>query len=501
MNLFDDFLKKLQSDEETIQLTPQQKECVDFRQDGALRVQGVAGSGKTTVLVARAEQILKKDGGRVAILTYNRALAKFARALALRAGVKGENVTIAHLHEWMNMLLEAQGLPRLQSVGGKERRDKIAYARNILRKQLGTGWRMPTFSTKEKQNDWAEIYFLESEIAWIKGELIGSLDEYLKVERTGRGRTPRLDAEHRRLIWAVYEKYNSLLKQNRMRDFDDVAVLFCQHASAMPADYRPHHILVDEAQDLTRAQLTALTKIQPKSLTIAADKGQKIYRRNFSFLQLGIDVRGARSKQLPSSHRSTREIVRLAKSLQQRDALLQKDEEFVPNTEPDREGEKPELWMAESDQQELSVIGRLAREAIGRTVTTTKGKQKKPTVAVMAPTKDRVTEIAEHLQGLGLPVELVSDEVADILTPGLKVVTYHSAKGLEFDHAICTGLKEGALPMKQRDPGDDEEAHLSAQRALLYVGLTRAKHRATLIAVKPFSQFVQELDKRYFTVR
>ncbi|KKN33134.1 hypothetical protein LCGC14_0806920, partial [marine sediment metagenome] len=81
--------------------------------------------------------------------------------------------------------------------------------------------------------------------------------------------------------------------------------------------------------------------------------------------------------------------------------------------------------------------------------------------------------------------------------------TLHSAKGLEADYCIIIGFEQGKLgfPSDNQNnvlvesllPVQDEFTH-SEERRLLYVGITRAKHKAYLIA-DPYacSAFVKEL--------
>jgi DNA polymerase III epsilon subunit family exonuclease len=99
------------------------------------------------------------------------------------------------------------------------------------------------------------------------------------------------------------------------------------------------------------------------------------------------------------------------------------------------------------------------------------------------------------------------DDLSDV--DAISLLTYHAAKGLEFDKVILVGLEEDSMPgfHATRDDIDDDRTvsqKVEEQRRLFYVGITRAKTELILTAVKnrggwehQSSTFLKDLDIPY----
>jgi DNA helicase-2/ATP-dependent DNA helicase PcrA len=72
---------------------------------------------------------------------------------------------------------------------------------------------------------------------------------------------------------------------------------------------------------------------------------------------------------------------------------------------------------------------------------------------------------------------------------GVNLLTYHRAKGLEFEAVFLAQLEESELPFKRAKLGEA----LAEERRLLYVGMTRAKRHLEITWSGDLSRFCREL--------
>jgi DNA helicase-2/ATP-dependent DNA helicase PcrA len=87
--------------------------------------------------------------------------------------------------------------------------------------------------------------------------------------------------------------------------------------------------------------------------------------------------------------------------------------------------------------------------------------------APTAPGSDAGVGMAEFLEEVGRRAAAEAEGVGG----GVNLLTYHRAKGLEFDAVLLPALEEGVLPIRQASTA----AEVAEERRLLYVGLTRAR--------------------------
>jgi DNA helicase-2/ATP-dependent DNA helicase PcrA len=87
--------------------------------------------------------------------------------------------------------------------------------------------------------------------------------------------------------------------------------------------------------------------------------------------------------------------------------------------------------------------------------------------AAADPGGDSGAGLAEFLEEVGRRAA----QEAEGTGGGVNLLTYHRAKGLEFDAVLLPAVEEGVLPIRQAST----PAEVAEERRLLYVGLTRAR--------------------------
>ena len=117
-------------------------------------------------------------------------------------------------------------------------------------------------------------------------------EDYRDVNRIGRYR--RLSETQRKVVWPVFERVRSGLQE---RGLLTKAQMFGQLTrEILQQDHPPFdHVVVDEAQDVSVAQLrflAAMAGSRPNGLFFAGDLGQRIFQQPFSWKELGVEIRG-----------------------------------------------------------------------------------------------------------------------------------------------------------------------------------------------------------------
>lgn len=471
-----------------IELTKSQRESVEY-DAGDLLIKGVPGSGKSVVLMERALRFNKRaikagEKEKILIITFTNSLVKYTQELVDMTGLSPLMIEIKTVDK---LCLDIyRGMTKKRSVYFLNAAEREELVKEAIQRHLDRTKRKHRFHAVEA-DFWAE------EFLWIKQKCITTEEQYIRAERAGRGGKVRVTRGDRTVAYAIFQEYCALLRQAHKNDWEDIYTYLIKNADQIPDEDKYDHILVDEAQDLSYAKLKAAKLLTRQTITIAADKAQKIYSTSFSWKELGIDIHGRAARSLEKTFRSTKQIVQLAESLLEVNrARPGEKNEYTDPVLPEREGEIPQIVSCRTAADERYYVIELIRRYI----------EEDNVVGLLYRSYPACKVLIGWLKGAGIAFEMVGrDPEWSLSKPGVKLSTLHSSKGLEFDVIIIPRSTEKELPPSSILEGADPEQldELKAQeRSLLYVGMTRARYELYLTFSGSPSCYLYDLDPRFY---
>jgi superfamily I DNA/RNA helicase/mRNA-degrading endonuclease RelE of RelBE toxin-antitoxin system len=455
-----------------LRLTPEQQALVAQDRVGPTLVKGGPGTGKSTLAIYRVQRLLDQGVTSILFTTYTNALVSYSEQLLTyllsrtpaNAGVKVSTVDSLAVHYyargfgWPAFATEGQALECLdQALQSAEIPAANVFDRQVRRQSLERLGRE---------------YLLQEFLQVIEAWNIDQLGAYLAAPRRGR-RTP-LRAAVREAIWAVYLVWRELMRAKGVVLNEQIRRGALEVALAL--DAKPYQaLIIDEAQDLSPAALRFLLALveSPERVYLTADAAQSLYQRGFSWKQVHADLNVAgRTLLLTRNYRNTAQIMRACAAILADDDA---DPESVQQEPSAHQGDAPTIALIDSPaNQAMTVRDFFVAAARQYRLPTHSG-------AVLCTSHQAGKAIAQRLSELGLPAVFQTGKAIDITAREVKVLTLHSAKGLEFPFVAVVGLDEGRLPRLNDDlPPDEAEAELAEQRRLFYVGCSRAM-RALLV--------------------
>jgi len=497
----------------TIKLTGEQKNVLFLPVKNPIQIKGVAGSGKTTVALYRAKHLLDTQSNlfneaKVAIFTYNKTLAAYITRIShkIEGGYQqdsdelkpinepGINVTITNFHKWAYGFLESNGIKlssitydngnitkEWKTISGKDQTDIIDDVKT----------RFNEFSISEKSTE-----FFREEISWMKGKLFATKEDYFEAKRTGRGTSDRVLQDDKQVIWNIYKEYEKELRRKDKYDFDDYAI-YSLKVIEENENFTPlySHIIIDEAQDLNKAQILVLSKLvstETNSISIIADAAQRIFKSGFTWKEVGLNVRGGRTIEFKKNYRNSVQIARAALS------LLEKEDDKSDFTEVETalKGEKKPVigYFYDFDSQykylERELNNLIESNYINSTV-------------VLHRNNTGIDNLAQRLKESGFSVEHINkkkNKDVDYDSDSIKVCTLSSIKGLEFTNVFIIDLNDDVIPYPPGFNDDNDEYHISTERRLLYTAMTRARTNLYLLSSGNPSRYLSEINEELVDV-
>jgi mRNA-degrading endonuclease RelE of RelBE toxin-antitoxin system len=465
-------------DKWSIFLHPDQRQFVERAYTGPARISGSAGTGKTIVAVHRAVFLARTNPNtRVLLTTFSHILANALRT-KLRRLISNE----PRLGERLEVhSINAIGERLYKTHFGQA---KLAPHEVILELLSTAGKEVPNhkFGNQFLLTEWEQVVD-----AW----QLETWEAYRDVVRLGR--KTRLPEPQRQMLWQIFEKVRAGLASRKMITLSQ---LFTKLAAAIREDQNPpfDFAVVDEAQDIGVAHLRFLAAIgahRPDALFFAGDLGQRIFQQPFSWLALGVDIRG-RSRNLRVNYRTSHQI------RTQADRLLGPEvSDADGNTERRADtisvfnGPPPDIRTFNNQNDEAAAVAEWisarAKEGIAP-----------HEIGVFVRSVAELERARTAIQQAGMSFKTL-DENVETTNGHVSISTMHLAKGLEFRAVAAMACDDEVIPLQERiqsisDDADLEEVY-NTERHLLYVACTRARDHLLVTSVDPASEFLDDLRR------
>lgn len=220
---------------------------------------------------------------------------------------------------------------------------------------------------------------------------------------------------------------------------------------------RYEHLVIDEGQDLPR-EFFPVAQLIADDMTVFADENQRITETNSTLQDIRTYMGPHQLHRLTVNYRNTRPIARFAARFY---AGL---ESGVPDL-PERDGPVPQVVLTPDLQTQADFLVRYERNHADRDI------------GVFLPSADQLFDIHRKLTGRTRNVVQVYVwgrkiyQTLDFRHRGIRLATYQSAKGLEFDTVFLPALEKRSV-----------DSRSEIERMQFYVLASRAREELFLMS-------------------
>lgn len=437
-------------------ITPEQFDLISHNPQKPMVIQGIAGSGKTTVALHRLAWLLHEDNSdakpeRCLVVVFNRSLKAYIETTLPELGIEG--VPIHTYHQWL---------------------------RGIAHGLIGD---VPFGAFKRCR---------EAELFKSSHEILEALHAYIATSPDAASGTYLDDLfafyaflAKRQVLWPKWETVKAQFEeqvQGRLIDEQDESVLLnlvyareghypCKGGTLLN---ECDHIVIDEAQDFGIVEIRALLGALgvDRTVTIVGDAAQKIVmNRLFGGWEAVLAEAGFEDTQpieLTVSHRTTRDILDVA-------AYVRGDVQ-IEGAAAARRGPKPTILRTDAYEVQPQFIGRWINRRLEEDPLSLS--------AIICRWPKQAERLTNALHKAGFTYVRWAHRESFDFSPGVLVTNVHQVKGLEFRNVLVVNPTE-----EQYESASEEE------RGLLYVAITRAEVRLDFLVCGKPTTLLPELER------
>ncbi len=489
----------------------EQNDIIRAERNLPLLIQGVAGSGKTTIALHRLAFLIYEyreqlEAERMIVFAPNSLFLDYISSVLPELGVG--NISQTTFPDWALRMLDdsvklkqtEEKLKEAFSINRDEEKVMLGKLKGTLEFKSFIEERMVQFEKEliptsdfeawdkaiipvEDIKKWMQVEYKHYPLKKRRERLVGRMKRWIEIELKKYGETNEkklLKKEATKRLntymkfWpkmSALSLYSSILKSKEILEIlpeelvketekncrkkevyveDLPALIYIHHRiTGIEIGQKFHHVVIDEAQDFSPFQVYVLKEITlGNSFTILGDLSQAIY-----------DYQGIEDWSAFKEVFQETGYYELTRSYRSTKEIIEFANEIIKNAEIPvglatpvfRSGEDVKVIHAEDQFNEImKTLKHLQNEDV-------------KTIAVIGRTGDECRDIYEKLTKAGLAVNVIEADQSKY-EGGISVVPVYLAKGLEFDAVLLIDVDEEHYKNTKHDA------------KLLYVGCTRSLH-------------------------
>ncbi|ROR27283.1 DNA helicase-2/ATP-dependent DNA helicase PcrA [Mobilisporobacter senegalensis] len=512
LNIGDEVLQKelSQSTDEkmkNIVATIQREQNIIIRDEDTniMIIQGVAGSGKSSIAMHRVafllyrfkEEITSDD---IMIISPNKVFADYISGVLPELGeenipemefeelageILGDKIVFQTFAEQVEEILQGNDPDNVKRIKEKSEiafLEKLDKYLNILETEFFQGKDLECSGYIVKKDEIESRFAGSKSVPILKridkliNDLIYKIKSMIREEegiwKASFGTSIRRQIEEMfpfKNSLQIYQNFfqyielEHLYKKKKKLEYCDVFPLIyvMLHVEGMEMKYGyVRHLLIDEMQDYTPVQYGVIKRLFQCKLTIMGDRYQNVNPHSSTSMEkISYIFPDGKCVELKRSYRSTYEIVEFSRKIQP----------WISVLPVERHGEKVSVTGFQTRKEEIEFLKKKVKEEKGR---------EKVSIAILCKSQHQANDLYHLLGGVNTAIKLLGFSDKEFIE-GIIITSIHMAKGLEFDEVIIPQVNK-------------ENYYTEMDRNLLYVACTRAMHKLKITYENDLSEFISD---------